>query len=300
MKTTNFFLSLLLLILASPLQALSVLTCEPEWKALVLELVGDDASVYSATTAFQDPHHIQARPSLLSKARRADLLVCTGAELEAGWLSLLTRKSANKHIQPGSQGYFMAAAQVELMGVIGQVDRINGDVHGGGDPHFFLNPRYIATIAKALKERLILVDGANDKLYQQRYEQFIVRWSLAIDKWEERAAPLKGRSYVVHHNNWRYLTEWLGLNTLATLEPKPGLPPTSRHLSVVLKSIESQDVSGVLLGSYQDKKAAVWLNKQGGPALIELPYTVGGHTDVVDLYTLFDRTIHTLMQPLGE
>ncbi len=296
MKLTNLFLSVFLVSLSAYGNALTVLACEPEWKALALELVGEDDNVYSATTAFQDPHHIQARPSLISKARRADLLFCTGAELEAGWLPLLTRKSANKRIQKGSAGYFMAADQVSLLGGAREVDRSDGDVHGGGDPHFFLDPHYISSVAKALMERLILVDDVNAGEYKSRYKNFNARWALAIKKWEAQATPLRGASYVVHHNNWRYLTQWLGLNALTTLEPKPGLPPTSRHLSFVLKSIEGQEVEGILVGSYQDRKAADWLQEKAGLPVVLLPYTVGGGKEVTSLFALFDHTIAALLK----
>ena len=296
MKLTNVFLSVFLVSLSAYGNALTVLACEPEWKALALELVGEDDNVYSATTAFQDPHHIQARPSLISKARRADLLFCTGAELEAGWLPLLTRKSANKRIQKGSAGYFMASDHVSLLGANKEVDRSDGDVHGGGDPHFFLDPYYISSVAKALMERLILVDGANAAEYNNRYKNFNARWALAIKKWEAQATSLKGASYVVHHDNWRYLTQWLGLKAVATLEPKPGLPPTSRHLSVVLKSIEAHKVKGILVGSYQDRKAANWLQEKSGLSVVLLPYTVGGNKEVSNLFELFDHTIAALLK----
>lgn len=284
---------------ASQLQALSILACEPEWKALALELVGEDSSVYSATTAFQDPHHIQARPSLLSRARRADLLICTGAELEAGWLPLLMRKSANKRIQVGAKGHFLAAQHVELQGVSGEFDRQNGDVHGGGDPHFFLDPNYIVVVAKALTERLILLDPSNKGEYIAKHEKFNARFSSAIRRWEVEGASLKGASFVVHHDNWRYLTKWLGIKTLATLEPKPGLPPTSRHLSEVLRSIKGEAVSGVLLGGYQDGKAASWLKEKVDIGVVKLPYTVGGNEKANDLFALFEQTIELLRNHSG-
>ncbi|MEH6344447.1 MAG: zinc ABC transporter substrate-binding protein [Bermanella sp.] len=294
MKSIYLMVCLLLVGVSGQLQALSILACEPEWKALALELVGEDSSVYSATTAFQDPHHIQARPSLLSRARRADLLICTGAELEAGWLPLLMRKSANKRIQVGAKGHFLAAQHVELQDVSGAFDRQNGDVHGGGDPHFFLDPNYIVVIAKALMERLILLDPVNEGEYIARHNEFSIRLSSAIKRWEVEGASLKGASFVVHHNNWQYLTRWLGIKTLATLEPKPGLPSTSRHLSKVLQSIKGEAVWGVLLGSYQDDKAASWLRDKAGLRVVKLPYTVGGNAKANDLFALFDQTIALL------
>lgn len=295
----KLLIAVISLFAALQVQALNILACEPEWQSLAREITGDLAKVQSATSAFQDPHHIQARPSLLAKARRADLLICTGAELESGWLPLLLRKSGNSRIRPGESGYFMAADQVELLNQARTVDRSEGDVHGAGDPHFFLDPHYISKIAKALALRLEQLDPANQQSYQNNLHNFLGRWHSSIQGWEQKAQQLKGKHFVVRHNNWFYLSRWLGFDVVATLEPKPGLPPTSGHLAKVLKQVQQQPVTAIINGSYQDKKAANWLQGKTRLPVIALPYTVGGDDQSKDLIGLFDQTLSLLLLHSG-
>src|SRR3954451_8689192 len=128
----------LLLLLLAPLQAyaaLNILACEPEWGSLAKELGGDKVNVYTAITAMQDPHRVEARPSLMARARNADLLICTGAQLEIGWGPLLQTQSGNAKIQNGQPGYFEAASAVSLIERPSSVDRSQGDVHPAGNPH---------------------------------------------------------------------------------------------------------------------------------------------------------------------
>ena len=144
-------LAVLLLATAMPATAaLNIFACEPEWGALAKELGGDKASIYVATTALQDPHRIEARPSLIARARTADLVVCTGAELEIGWMPLVQRQSGNARIQAGQPGYFEAASQLVLIEIPQRVDRSMGDVHAAGNPHVHLDPSNIARVAAAL------------------------------------------------------------------------------------------------------------------------------------------------------
>ena len=172
--------------------ALRVLACEPEWGALVQELGGPLVDVSVATTALQDPHQIQARPSLIARARNADLLVCTGAELEVGWLPVLLQQSGNAKIQPGQPGNFAAADVVRKLDVPAQVDRSQGDVHAAGNPHIQTDPRNIARVATALTARLQQLDAGNAGAYADRAKDFQQRWQQAMARWAAKAAPLQG------------------------------------------------------------------------------------------------------------
>src|SRR3954463_2053421 len=188
--------------------ALKVLATTPEWGALTTELGGDKVNVYIATSAFQDVHRIDAKPSLVARARSADLVVATGAELEIGWLPVLLQESGNGKIQPGSPGYFEAAPQLHLLEVPGSVDRSLGDIHPLGNPHAHLDPHNIATVAMALTTKLATLDAANAPFYQQRGADFQARWKAAIARWETQAAPLKGVGVVVIHRDQVYLCHW--------------------------------------------------------------------------------------------
>ena len=175
-----------------------VFACEPEWKSLVEALGGDQVQAYSATTAFQDPHHIEARPSLIAKTRRADLLVCTGAELEIGWLPLLLRQSGNARIQENQPGFFLAADQVERIQVPTELDRSQGDVHAAGNPHVHWDPYRLLSIAEALSQRLQLIDPAHAAEYQRHLDHFSATWTQRIQVWEAQAAPLRGKKVIVY------------------------------------------------------------------------------------------------------
>ena len=275
--------------------AVNVFACEPEWGALATEIAGDKASVYSATTAAQDPHRIEARPSLIARARNADLLICSGAELEAGWLPLLLTQSGNRRIQPGNTGYFEASQYVTRLEVPTVLDRSQGDVHAGGNPHIHTDPRNIAKVAEALIERLAQIDAANAPAYRTRGQAFLARWRTAIQGWEQKAAPLKGMPIVVHHKLWSYLEAWLGLQEMGMLEPKPGVPPTPGHLASLVDGLKRAPAKAIVYAPYNDASAARFLSQRSGVPAVQLPYTVGGSDRAKDLTGLFDDTVDRLL-----
>jgi len=291
-------MSLILLGLTAPAAraALNVLTCEPEWAALTQELAGDLADVSSATTAQQDPHHIEARPSLLARARRADLLICTGAELETGWLPLLQREAGNARIQPGQPSYFEAARFARLIERPTALDRAQGDVHASGNPHLHLDPRNIARVADGLAKRLSELDPAHAARYADRNADFQRRWPAAMARWETQAAGLRGASVVTHHRNLSYLADWLGLKVVGELEPKPGMEPTASHLAELLETLKATPARMVLRAAYESPKASEWLAGRASIPAVELPYTVGGSPGAKDLFGLFDDTLNRLLQ----
>lgn len=275
--------------------ALNIFACEPEWGALAAELGGDKVSVYDATNALQDPHHVEAKPSLLARTRNADLLACAGAELEVGWLPILLRQSGNPKIQPGKPGYFEAARYVRMLEIPTRLDRAEGDVHAGGNPHIHTDPRNIALVADALAQRLAEIDAAHADYYRQRYAQFAARWKTALASWEKQAVPLKGLSIVVQHKGFPYLENWLGLKQVAALEPKPGIEPSSAHLSEVLAQLQRQPAKLVIRAAYNDGRASEWLAERAKIPAVILPFTVGGSDKAKDLFGLFDDTVQRLL-----
>ena len=275
--------------------ALSVFACEPEWAALTHELAGDRVSVFTATTAQQDPHHVEARPSLIAKMRNADVLVCTGADLEVGWLPLLRRRSANPNVQTQQPGYFEAAMMVERLGIPESLDRAHGDVHAAGNPHVHLDPHRMATIAKALSQRLAQLDPSGAAEYQQRLAQFESSWQALIAEWETAAAPLKGARIVVLHEDWLYFNRWLGIDQVATIEPKPGVPPSAADQKRLLDTLSAQPPAMIVVSAYQNDKAARWLASKLSVPVVKLPFTVGGDAQSDSLSALFERTIALLL-----
>ena len=274
--------------------ALNVFSCEPEWASLVEELAGDNAEVTLATTAFQDPHMLQARPSLIAGARNADLLVCTGADLEIGWLPLLLRRAGNPAIQPGSTGHFMAADYVRRIEIPASVDRSQGDVHPQGNPHIHLHPRNIERVAAALAERLVELDAANAASYRANAEDFLRRWDEARAGWEERAEALAGMQLVSHHRSFSYLADWLDLDIVATLEPRPGIPASGAQLSRLLEQLTPAPPAGIIRAQFENEKPAHWLSDRLSIPVIEMAYTVGGSDAADDLFGLYEHTIASL------
>lgn len=287
---------LLMAALAStPAQAkLKVFACEPEWGSLVNELAGDKVDVSVGTSALQDVHQIEAKPSLIAKVRSADLMVCTGAELEVGWLPQLIRQSGNSKVATGA-GSFMAASQVKTLEKPTALDRAYGDVHPQGNPHVQMDPRRVLVIARALDARLVELDPANAATYRQRLDDFSKRWLAAMTRWKVQAAPLKGRNVVVHHISWVYLWDWLGMKEVGALEPKPGVPPTSAHLASLITTTKGSKTLAIVRAAYQDGKPSEWLSERTGVPAVSLPFTVGGDAQSKDLFGLFDSTISKLL-----
>lgn len=290
---------LVFLILWLPVYAhatLNIFACEPEWAALAKEIGGDDVRVYAATTALQDPHRIEARPSLIAQMRRTNLVVCTGAELEAGWLPVLLQNANNAAVQPGRPGYFEAARFVPLLEKPARLDRADGDVHAAGNPHLHTDPRNILRVAEALAARLAEVDPANAAAHLARGQAFAARWQAAIARWEARAASLRNLPVAVQHKSFSYLLAWLRMTEVAVLEPRPGVEPSVGHLARVAASLQTTPAKMVLRAAYQSPRPADWLAKRAGIPALALPYSVGGNDRAQDLFGLFDDTLDQLLE----
>lgn len=287
-------------LLALPVQAaLEVFATGPEWAALAKEIGGERVNARSATHGLQDVHRIEARPSLIARARRADLVIATGAELEVGWLPVVLRESGNAAIQPGKAGYFEAAAHVRMLDVPKALDRIHGDVHAAGNPHFVTDARVYLKIGEALASRLAALDAANAAAYQAGYRAFAERWRAALARWEAQAKPLGGVPVVVQHDAFVYLEDWLGLKRVATLEPKPGVEPGAAYLQEVLARLAAQPARMVLRPAYQHDASSRWIAERAKLPIVTLPMTVGGTAEAKDLYRLFDDTIARLLAAPG-
>jgi len=298
MKAANPALLLCVMLLASPAAhaSLTIFACEPEWAALAQEIGGDEVKVTSATQAMQDPHYIEARPSLIAGVRKADLVVCTGAQLEIGWLPALLNKANNPAVLPGKDGFLEASGFVHRLDVPTSIDRAQGDVHPQGNPHIQMDPQNIALVAKALGPRMALLDPEHAERYASGLEGFLQRWGSAMKEWETRAQPLRGKRTVVYHKSWAYLNAWLGLAELATLEPVPGVPPTASHLANVLAQLEAGGSADfIIYAPYQSPKPGQWLADRTKIPLIMLPMTVGASERSENLFDLFTDVLNQLL-----
>lgn len=296
---TKYLLCALACSLSHAAHALTIFACEPEWGALARVML-PDATIKTATHHLQDPHHIEARPSLIAQMRNADVAVCTGAELETGWLPMLQEKSGNRRVQDGQKSMFYAADHVQLIDPFtGTKTPFSGDVHAQGNPHFHTDPRRYLQVAKALAERLSMLfpdRQANIKNQQRQFEQQLLT---KITQWELKAKPLQGRKVLTQHASFAYLWAWLGMQVIADLEPKPGVPPTPQHLEKVLAIAKSNPQAPIIVAQHHDPKPARWLAQQLGtshPVLV-LPATVP--TDQADgIITWFDAMVNQLLTTL--
>jgi zinc/manganese transport system substrate-binding protein len=296
----SIFLGALSVVLSFPADAaLTILATVPEWAALARELGGSRVTVNAATTGLQDPHRIEAKPSLIAKARSANLVVATGAELEIGWLPVVLRESGNRSIQPGTSGYFEAVTAVTMLDVPKVLDRAHGDVHAAGNPHIQTDPRNILRVADALTARMIELDPAEAMAYRTALQEFSVKWRTAIVRWEKEAAPLKGVPVLVQHNAFPYMVQWLGLKELGALEPKPGVEPSASHLASVLERQQREPARMVLRPAYQHDAPSRWMAERAKIPAVVLPFTVGGTPEASDLVTLFDDTVRRLLAALA-
>ncbi|MGE0798958.1 MAG: metal ABC transporter solute-binding protein, Zn/Mn family [Lautropia sp.] len=276
-------------------RALEVFACEPEWAALVRQ-IAPDAAITVATHAYQDPHHIEARPALISGLRRADLAVCTGASLEAGWLPMLQQRSGNAAVQVGRPGMFFAAETVSLIDPLARVDRSMGDMHAEGNPHLHLDPVRLTTIARRLAERMGLIDPRNAAAYRERQQGWERSWNARVAQWQAKAAPLAGKAVVAEHSGFAYLWRWLGIRQTADLEPKPGIPPTPSHLQDVLGRVAAEPPFAVVQSLHQDPQAGRWIVARIQRPLLVLPATVTPKGPTADLDGLFEHLIDALLE----
>jgi zinc/manganese transport system substrate-binding protein len=279
--------------------ALNIFACEPEWGALATELGGDKVSVFVATTGRQDPHQIQARPSLIAKARSADLVLCTGAELEIGWMPVVLRQAANGKVQPGTAGYFAAADNVRLLEVPARLDRAEGDIHAAGNPHIQTSPVNIRAVAAALGPRLAQLDVAQGAYYTERTQSFLKRWDEALQQWQAKATPLRGMNFAAYHKGWAYLADWLGMREIATIEPKPGVPPGGAYIAQLIDELPKRSVGLIVYAAYEDPRASESVAQRTSIPAVMLPSTVGGTDAAATLFGLYDDIVTRLLASRG-
>jgi len=291
MHIKSLLLSVSLLLPLSA-NAFNVFACEPEYAHLAERLL-PSANVYSATTSRQDPHMVQARPSLIAKFRRADIAICAGASLEIGWLPMLQLKANNAKLRKGNEQMFFAYSAVDTLDKLESVGFAAGDVHKEGNPHFHLSPTRIPQIVDALAQLLAKESPEDKSEIEKNRAAFQAEWSEAMKRWEVSREALKGMNVIGYHSSYRYIFDWLEINQVADLEPKPGIPPSSSHLAKLINTVKSQDVKLIVHTSYQNGDGAQWLGEKTNTPYSELAYTVD--EERTSLIAVYDRIIEQLL-----
>ncbi len=244
----------------------------PSLAAIAKEIGGAKVSVTAMSLSTQDPHFVDAKPSLVLKLNKADVLLAVGVGLEVGWLPALQTQARNARILSSGTGYLECASHVKLLEVpAAAVDRSQGDVHPGGNPHFLFDPRAAADCARAIAAHLATLDGSNQRVYQANLEHFLAKLAAARARWEKQLASSRGAPVISYHRSLSYLVAWLGLVEIATLEPKPGIPPTARHVAGVIKLGKQRGAKVVLQEAFYPDKTCTLVAKKLGAAVVRIP-----------------------------
>jgi zinc/manganese transport system substrate-binding protein len=287
-----FVLGFSLLISAGEVSAkLRVVTTLPSFADIAAAVGGEEVDAQSLTRGRQDPHFVDAKPDLMLKLGRADVMIHAGLGLEDGWLPPLLTGARNAKIQPGSLGNITASNFIQLLEVPqGKVERSQGDVHPGGNPHFMLDPRNGVVLAQALADKFGELDPSHRELFQSNAKRWIDDLKKEIAGWEKQLSKWKGRTVVTYHRSWSYFLAWSGIKLAATVEPKPGIPPSPEHVVSLVQQIRREKIGTILVEPYYPKSVAEQVARETGAKLLVLPTEVQG-AEGVDHYPQIFQTI---------
>ena len=281
-----------------PLRAnarLNVITTTQDLAVLTMEVGKGRVKVKSLTHGSQDVHFIEPKPSMILAAKRADMLILVGADLEIGWLPVLIKSARNRKISRGSKGYLDASTAVNLIGKpTGIIDRSMGDVHPQGNPHYFLDPMNGLSVARLISERLSEIDPPGAEIYQNNLESFKQKLLKQFDKWQNTMTDIKQTAIMQYHTSWDYLAKAFGFSITGQVEDKPGIPPSPSRLKSVIDIIQKQKVKLLLMTTYQNKKYARLLSEKTRISVLQLPISVGGTKDVSSYFDLFDYLVKSI------
>ena len=290
------FLLVTMLIPSQGLAKIRVVTTLPDFAQLVEELGGERVEAQALIQGTEDAHFVDPKPSHVVRLNQADLVVLIGLDLEIGWLPTLLRQCRNSKLQPGSLGYFDASTAIVPQEVPLNVDRSMGDLHPGGNPHYYNSPIEMKRVAEALSARLIKMDPEGASVYQSLLETFRAKYAQKMKEWTTAAASLKGKNVVQYHKNWVYLLDWLGMKAVGALEPKPGIPPSASHVTKLLRLVQSQNVEFVFQTVYESQRLSKVFASKSGAKLLVMPSMVGSYPDVKTIWDKWDRMIAMLTE----
>lgn len=287
-----------LLTMTIPAQAkLRVVGTLPDFAAITDELGGERVETVSLIHGTQDPHFVDAKPSMILKVNRADLLICIGMGLEQGWLPVLITQSRNGKVQPGGSGYLDASTFITPKEVVAKPDRAMGDVHGQGNPHYYTSPAELFKVAEGIHARLVQLDPEGKNDYDARWQAFSDKYSSKTGEWKAKLAALKGTKLVEYHKSWVYLLDWMAFTAVGALEPVPGVPPSPGHVSKLLTMVKDRNVRFVFQEIYQPTNLSRIFAEKAGAKLLILPAMVGAESGIKTFWDKFDRIVELVSQP---
>jgi len=243
--------------------------------AIAKKIGGEKVKVTVLASPKYDPHFIVPKPSLLAKLRRADLLIINGGGLELGWLPPLLRSANNAHIQNGAKGFLDISHYIPMIDVPTSVSRAFGDVHAQGNPHYSTDPHLVLTIAKAIEEKLQMLDFDNANYYQNNLEKFTHEWQNYLEKFDATMAQCQDKKVVQYHELFNYVLKRYRFQIYGTIEPLPGIAPSSKHTLELINLMRKNNVKKILQDVYHEKKTAHFIAEKTGAKVIVLPHDLG-------------------------
>jgi zinc/manganese transport system substrate-binding protein len=278
---------------ARPLQ---VVAAYPFIGDLVETIGGSNVRVFSLARGDYNPHVIIPRPSFIAHVRRADLLIINGAQLEIGWMPPLLRQANNPAVQTGEPGFLDLSQYVTLIDVPTSVSRELGDVHPEGNPHFYLDPENILPLARAIKDKLAQLDPQNAPYYEGRYREFFELWGKKLVEWNQKMTPLRNTRVVEYHKDYDYFLHRYKLQIAATVEPLPGIPPTSKHIEHLEALLTAAPARFILQDVYNPDDASRHLAEKLNMKLVVLPHDVGSVKETPSVVSLFDELVRRITE----
>lgn len=293
-----------LLLLALSVSALSyagklnVVTTTSDLASITETVAGDLANVSSICSGNQDPHHLQARPKYVMMARKADLWIRIGMDLEVGWEMPVIDGSRNRKIRPGNPGHLDTSAHVHKLDVpnAGLLSRAMGDVHAQGNPHYLTDPENAKHAANSIADRLAQLDPENAAAYKENAAAFSSKIDEKMVGWKSAMAPLNGQSIVTYHKSWIYFCEQFGIEIAIELEPKPGVPPSPTHLTRVIQTIQAEDIEIILQEPWYSRKAAERVAGKTGARVVVAPIFTGSDPEADNYIALIDLIVRRLTE----
>jgi zinc/manganese transport system substrate-binding protein len=274
---------------------LQVVTTTQDLAAIAEAMGSEQVKVQSLTQGTRDPHFATAKPSMIRKVFRADLLLVIGADMEIGWLPPLLQSARNAQVQPGNPGYLDLSGVVPLLNKIsGPVSRAMGDVHAKGNPHYWLDPRNGVRMAQAIATRLGELDPSHKDDYQRRFKVFAQTMDNKLPAWHAELAQLKGKPVIAYHKSFTYLADAFGFRIIDEVEPKPGISPSAATLSALVARIKAEHIELLIMEPYYERRSTSYLNEQTGIRVAVLPQSVGSQPDIRTYFDLFDAIVVAL------
>ena len=279
---------------------LNVMTTTTDLADLVRTIGGEFVTVDAFCKANQDPHYVQTRPSLIVKLRKADLVVAVGLDLEAGWLPLVIRGARNPKIRPGTPGHLDLSQWIEPLAIPANANASQGHLHPRGNPHYWLDPVRMAALVPHIADRLSTLDSAHTASFKGNAQAFTRKLRTKIQSWDAKMNPYRGTEVLGYHDTFTYFHACYGLKAVGTLENKPGIPPSPRHLSQVIAKAKQQRVPVIFHEAFHDKKPSGLVADRSGAILLVLPVSVGAVPGADNYIALIDNIVDQFIAAMAE